>query len=486
MSFFFNKAVVYLSLVSSLALPVLAASDQDKFEVAKTKLLYALSLNDFETAERITQDSASQFEGTPLAYDWRYWQGVSLLKQGQLSAAAELLKQLDNSPVSQDLWLFDLAIVELKLGQTHAARGYLDRWLNNHPDDVPGHYYLAMSHYEVGDYQGAISELKPLAQQTHSATSPVKSDAINYLLAASAYQARQFSLASASAKKVLAIPDSAYHETANDILNNIQQLGGVRKWTAEISTKASYDSNVVLGNEDEREGDLRGSFQFDGSFKPVDAINLSYQGTLARHVEITDYDLQTHKLTGEWLTGLQTVETRLGYSYAYNVLSDEAWLTQQRLFVVATQNNLTVEGDLFIQDYVDDDSLNGYLAGITATQRLSGKDNNQPIITASLGGQLHTNKDFENKSIRVNGGAAFISLLSTWQVQAKGDVSYTQYAPDADKESKILFSSSLVGSKLIMSQLRFTVSADTFWTISTPESFDYQRYVISSALAWRF
>ncbi|MFQ3292503.1 tetratricopeptide repeat protein, partial [Reinekea sp.] len=478
---FFSKGILSVLISAGIVSTGWAASEQDQYEVAKTKLLFLLSSKDYTAAQKVADEKAIQFKSTGFEYDWLYLQGITALKQGQLETAAALLQQLDNSSIQQDQWLLDIATIELKLGNAQVANGYLSRWVDSHPKHVPGKYYFAMSFYELANYQGAIDQLQSLDRNT--AVASISADKLDYLLAASAYKAGRNSLATQSAKKVLLVETSPYQQAANDILNNIKLKQGEKKWSAELSAKASYDSNVTLANGENQLSDVRGALQFDGSFQPVQAVNLSYQGAVTQHAEVTDYNLLSHKLTGEFNAVLGAIDLRLGYSYGQTDLDKEDWLTQHRFYLNTSKNSLSFVTDLIAQQYPDDESLNGYLAGISATQLLTQKGS-QPIISATLGSQLHVNQDYELKKVRVNAGGAFMSYIASWQLQAKGDVSYTQYPPDSTLESKTLITTSIVGSKLILSQLRLTLSADSFWTISTPESFDYQRYVISSALAW--
>ncbi|MDN3649837.1 tetratricopeptide repeat protein [Reinekea marina] len=480
-----SKGIISSILVVSLMSPVSAASLQDKYEVARTKLLYLLSINDFNEASALVAEKSSLFTGSSLEGDWLYLEGLVAAKQGNLEQAAFILRQLHTSSLDNKQWLFDLAVVELKLNNPESAEKALTAWLAEHPNHVPGRYYLAMSHYQQANYKSAIDVLLPLEEGIDAAaTTNITPDKIYYLLAASAYKGNQSALALRSAKKVVVMGNSDYEASANVIINNVRSER-TKIWSVELSGKASYDSNVALAIDSEAQEDVRGTLQIDASIQPVRPITLNYNGALTEHAEVSEYNLQSHKVKVHVNPGFKVVPTGFGYSYSQSFLDKAEWQHQHRLFLESQWQKLAVNAELSSLLYPDSESQNGFVGGINGAYTVT-KANALPLLSINAGAKAQVNEQWEAKSLSAQTGAAFVAMVSNWQLQAKGDVSYTEYAPGSVQESKLMASTSFVGSRILFSNLRLTLSADSFWVLASPEQFDYQRYVLSSALAWRF
>jgi len=488
---------------------VSAASLDGRFEVSKTKLLYLLGAGKFDQAltyaKRVQSEGNFDTYSTELnpsvsgmagpirtkVYDaeWHYWLGVSSSRNNQLPEAASYFANLDPDLLFDLPVQFEYGVVLLRQKDYASANGQLAGWVAREPNHSQGRYYLALTFFELGNYDQASQVLMELTDESVVATkaSPIPSDQVRYLLASSLFRNERYADAKPVIERILTAPErSRYHDAAQDLLTNIIQIERAnKKWGVSMSLRAAYDTNVTL-NPVPFEVDGRGAVQLGVYYKVLPDLIGRYSIFASRHVTNTGSDLQAHTLSLGGRLPLGELNVRAGYRFGINLLDQTPWLTSHTLFSQWQGKSLAAQLDLTANRFADTETEPGYSATLNSQWRIPMQPDGivQPMLGATLGWQ--GNEAMETQKVSLGVLANIDVVLKNWLLRPEFALDNSFLASDAPVTNQLLARATLFVDRTWSTHFNTSIKADALMSTATPNDTSYNRNIVTAVLAWSF
>ena len=506
-----GKRIGQLAISCIVAVVVLnqgvsAASLAGRFEVSRTKLLYLLGAGKFDQAltyaKRVQSEGNFDTYSTDLnpsvsgmagpirtkVYDvkWYYWLGVASSRNNQLPEATASFAKVDpdllfNLPVQ-----FEYGLVLLQQKNYVGANRELAGWVARQPNHSQGRYYLALTFFELGDYDSATKVLIELTENPAAQTkaNAIPSDQVHYLLASSLFSDGRYGEAKAVIERILNRSErSRYHDAAQDLLTNIAQIERAnKKWGVSLSLRAAYDSNVTLIPLPFA-SDSRGAVQFGGYYKVLPEAVARYSIFASRHGSNRGYDLLAHSLSLDGRLPLGGLNVRAGYRLGINALDQTPWLTSHTLFSQWQGEKLAAQLDLTANRYADDDTEPGYSATLNSQWQLPVQLNGavRPKLGATLSWQ--GDQTFASQK-RALGALASVEIVSkSWRFRPELALDSSFFGPVS---RQVLGRATLFVDRTWSPHFNTSIKADAHMSVATPSDTSYNRNIVTAVLGWSF
>jgi tetratricopeptide (TPR) repeat protein len=488
---------------------VSAASLEGRFEVSKTKLLFLLGAGEFDQAlayaKRVQSEgnfdtysselnpSVSGLAG-PIrtkVYDaeWHYWLGVSSSRNNLLPDAASNFAPLDPDLLFDLPVQFEYGVVLLRQKNYAAANSQLADWVAREPNHNQGRYYLALTFFELGDYDSASQLLTVLIDDpvVSGTARAIPTDQARYLLASSLFRDERYGDARPVIQRILNAPErSRYHDAAQDLLINITQIERAnKKWGVSVSLRAAYDSNVTL-NPVPFSGEGRGALQLGVYYKVLPDLIGRYSIFASRHTTNSGSDLQAHSLSLGGRLPLGALNVDAGYRLGVNLLDQTPWMTSHTLFSQWQGKSLSAQLDLTANRFEDSATEPGYSATLNSQWRLPMRLSGivRPMLGATLGWQ--GNETLATETVSLGVLANIEVVLQSWRLRPEIALDNSFLASDAPVTNQLLGRATLFVDRTWSPHFNTSIKADALMSAATPSDTSYNRNIITAVLAWSF
>lgn len=475
--------LVGLWCVFSLA-SVQAASLADQYEVAKTKILFHLSMRDFPSALQEAEQQRVAFESTEFDSEWRYWLGVSQSRNNAFAEAIQSFEQIESPLFANHRLEFELGIAYLQTDQIAQSRSAFQRWLSRQPKDVDGQYYLAFSYFPNQPKQAAdvLRALDAQLQQAQTANSPtVTHDQVVYLLVASLLANGQVAEARAQSERLQNWPNgSVFDQASQDLLN--QSSGRVQRvgWSFDVALVNTLDTNVALENE--AISDVRHALSGAVAYRFSERFQVGYQGYYSLHWQSDDYNLGANQLFLGTTLPIRSTTLDLQYSYDHNLLNQQLWQTKHQLRSQFSSARVSWGAQTAIQQspLMDDSSvwqLQPFVQYRWPSVFMT------PVIRANV---LFTVQEATVTSTLTTLRLDAQHPLANWQITPNVKWQWGQYDASQTRSALQQYSAGLSAQRTLLRNGYLGLSTDVILAIAEPDVYSYQRALASLTLGWRF
>lgn len=235
--------------------------------------------------------------------------------------------------------LYSKGLARLHSGDYAAARELFDAAVQADPADAHALYYRATARGRMGDYAGAAEDLRAALEHDPSLDQAAL-DLGYVLLKLGRYDEATEYLEDARSRPRVA-PQAEILLRRNE---KMQQAGagGGRRYHLMARLGLEYDSNVQLAPSDDplRISLLDGDDEADGrmvadaaavySVYRSQALSFSLRYDLATsvHFDLDEFDMQTHRLSGDLAAGTGALRYGVTGSYAYSINDGDSFLLE--------------------------------------------------------------------------------------------------------------------------------------------------------------
>lgn len=473
-------------LCSGLSSFALAASVNDQFEVARTKVLYLLGQQQNNEAVAYVESQNDRFADTVFESEWSYLTAITYSNSGNLTRAVEQFAQLESDGYQSSNFLLEHGLVLIKQRDYPNAIEKLTLWTNQNPLFPQAEYYLALAHYESNNFAEADARLTPLVANYAQYNSPgIREDRLLYLYSATKVAQQQYAAAETSLVRLTQWPGgSVYQDSASDLLDSVRAVAeSDAPFTIKLSVIGSADSNVTLAETSEG-WDARGAFQADFGLNLFDPFVFSYQAFASRHIEQSEYDLFSHTIdVGASFDSVAYAPT-VGYQAALNFLDGESWLNKHSLLLGVEALEINWSAGLAYLQYNDtDDELEFSFSGLW---RMPEAPSFLQTLTFEAGFDWTTDDGLANKNVGLFGEAEGVNVTGPYVFIGRARLAQTFYAPSIEQESAFLISATGSAKRNWSRHWSTTLKADGFLSLAQPSAYGYNRFVLTATASWRY
>jgi hypothetical protein len=492
---------------------VFATSLAGRFEVSKTKLLFLIGTGKFERAlayaERVAGEGSFDTLSTELNLsmsglagpvrmavyetEWRYWLGVANSRSNQLPEAAAHFYGLDPDLLFKLPLQFEYGVVLLRQKNNAAANSQFADWVAGHPKHNQGRYYLALTFFELGDYEAASILLAELDRDSSAeagagaGAGAIPPDQVLYLLASSFFRDDRYADAKTVIQRILNWPEgSRYGDAAQDLLTIILQIElAQKKWGLSVSLSAAYDTNLTLIAEP-LAADVPAALQLGASYKLSPEAVGRYSLFASRHAVNSAYNLEAHSLSLDSSLPLTDINMRAGYRFGFNVLDQAVWMTSHTLFSQWQGGSLSAQLNLAVNNYTDSETEAGYSASLNSQWSLPMLRGGviRPKVSASLGWQ--GNEALETGRVSLGGVANIDIVANNWLYRPEMALNMSFLPPGGAVTGPLLGRVTLFADRTWSPSFHTSVKADAMMYAATPSDTNYRRNVVTAVLAWSY
>lgn len=464
---------------------VYAASEENQFDVAKTKVLYLLSERQFAEAIQFIEGAEFDFSDDALNNEWLFWQAVAYARSGQPAQAISRFNQLKNSGYEHPQLPLEYGIALVKADQFKDALVELSNAVELDSGSVQGQYYLGLAHYEMASYSRARTPLRNLLNQLEAGgeSRGVLLDQTRYLLAATETQLANYSSAKNLLNSILVQGDSsAYFDAAQNLMQKVEALSGTDKpFFAKLNLTLAADTNVRLANESDGV-DARGSVQLNTGYVVNRWFIPKYQFFASKHGNADDYNLMSHRIIVESPFSFSDVVANASYAFNAQYLAETPWYQSHEVALTTRFSKFSNRAYLQLRQSDEEQS---YRTGLSVKLPNIFEVATLPVsVSGSLDGSL--DEDFATVFFAVQGLLDTSYRSKDWLFGGSFGLQHTQYAPTENIESENLMSLATIATKQWGRGLSTSVKLDGFYSIAQPESSGYQRAVAAFVLGWSY
>lgn len=422
----------------------------------------------------------------------RYLLAYTLEKRNEDTAALAILESLLADEPKNASALQLTGIIQLKLNRAGAAKASLQRSLAIAPNDANTVYYKGLAEQADGAYADSIKSFKQSMQ-----LDPRLKAAALYFSGLSFLKLNDEPHAIEHLEAVRhEAPQSGYAVKAAEVLERLeaQSDAGPQGWAFNSGIGIQYDSNVILEPdtiEISDEDDFRGIGTL-GLGYTAGPWNIAYGFYQSLHIELTDFNVQNHRLGFDYLnksnylakpltTGVRgySALTLLSNSLAYFSIENalEPYLLRQWSDAYTFGATLRLQ----YEDFRSVDDLRDNLGYGLILSHLIGTFNNQFFIGIRTGLQLE-DASREYDLFRFNGDLQLALPLGRTQLTAQGGYEKSLFAHSTLNREDNKLSAGAGASYAFWGPLSAAAAYQYTSSDSNVAAFNYARHIVSFSI----
>lgn len=481
----------FIRLLTTMYLVVVslawAATDDNRLEVAKTKLLFFLDNQSFDQAIQLADDESLQFSEENAQAEWRYWRAVAYSRGGQNDRAIQFFQDSDDAKDVVPNYFAEYGNALLNAGLFSESEEVLLKALEQNSTNLQTQYSLGLVYYEQSNFNNARDTLANLLDQisvsTVSTSSATFVDQTSYLLAATEAQLGNWNRSAGLLASIIdSVPTSDYLEPAQTLLDSVARYQQQQQdFSARVSLLLSADSNVRLTPESEGT-DIRAALLAAAGYRVRPWLVPSVQVYASGHQNAQDYNLLSTTLKLASPFSWADANWEAGYDFNTNQLEGAFWYRQHGVFLSGQKDDLSGGIQLGYKQFENEDE---YVIDISAQWNAFEWRERIPVaVSATV--ETNVDEDFGVIDTTLGAGVTGRYTQSPWQGLLGAEASYQRFSPSESQESAIDLSLTALASRELTPQLTSSLKLDLFYVEAEPTSASYERWVSTFVLEWRY